>query len=75
MSTAGVFEIESSALRDGCHVIPDIEKRVFTRADNKRTFAEVSSSLATTINIDAAADIWRQAYLLSGFRRRKEREN
>ena len=74
MSTAGVFEIERSALRHGCHDIPDIEKRVFTRADNKRTFAKASSSLATTINIDTAAEMWREACSSIGLRKTKGKE-
>ncbi|KAI4942717.1 hypothetical protein J4E91_009886 [Alternaria rosae] len=60
-SGAGVYKIERSALKDGYHDIPDTERRVFTRADNKKTFAKASPSLATTIDIDAAAEMWRGA--------------
>ena len=60
-SGPGVFKLERSALRDGYHDIPDIEKRVFTRADNKKLFGKASSSLTTTLDIDAAAGILQEA--------------
>ena len=65
-SGPGVFKLERSALRDGYHDIPDIERRVFTRADNKKLFGKASSSLTTTLDIDAAAGILQEAcYSLS----------
>jgi hypothetical protein len=60
-SGPGVFKIERSALREGYHDIPDIERRVFTRAENKKTFGRSSPSLGTTLDIDAAAEVWREA--------------
>lgn len=60
-SGPGVFRVERSSLRDGYHDIPDIERRVFTRADNKKVFGKASLSLATTLDIDAAVEICRGA--------------
>ncbi|CAG5156507.1 uncharacterized protein ALTATR162_LOCUS4304 [Alternaria atra] len=60
-SGPGVFKIERSALRDGYHDIPDVERRVFMRTENKKIFAKSSPSLATTLDIDRAAEVWREA--------------
>ena len=68
-------KIQRSALRDGYQYIPDIERRVFTRADSKRP-------------LQKRHDLWRRRLILmrqlryggklvppSAFRRRKERRN
>jgi pyroglutamyl-peptidase len=60
-SGPGVFRVERSALKEGYHDIPDIDRRVFTRAENKKTFAKSPASLVTTLDIDAAADVWQAA--------------
>jgi pyroglutamyl-peptidase len=57
----GVFKIERSAPREGYHDIPDIERRVFTRAENKKTFAKAPTSLVTSLSIDTAVEVWRDA--------------
>lgn len=65
-SPSGVFKIERSALRDGYHDIPDIDRKVFTRAENKKVFAKASSSFVTTLDIDSAFESWN--YACSSFR-------
>jgi pyroglutamyl-peptidase len=60
-SDPGVFKIERSAPKEGYHDIPDIDRKVFTRAENKKLFAKAPASLVTTLDIDSAADIWQAA--------------
>lgn len=60
-SGPGVFKVERSAAKEGYHDIPDIERRVFTRAENKKTFAKSSASLLTSLDVDAAIDAWQSA--------------
>jgi pyroglutamyl-peptidase len=60
-SGPGVFKVERSAPKEGYHDIPDIDRRVFTRAENKKTFGKAPTSLITTLDIDAAAEAWRAA--------------
>jgi pyroglutamyl-peptidase len=60
-SGPGVFKVERGAPREGYHNIPDIDRKVFTRAENKKTFGKAPASLVTTLDIDAAAEIWRSA--------------
>lgn len=55
----GAFKIERSAPRDGYHQYPDIRRRVFTRAENKNTFAKAPVSLSTTIDLGAAESVWQ----------------
>ncbi|KAF2621999.1 hypothetical protein BU25DRAFT_443512 [Macroventuria anomochaeta] len=38
---------------------PDIRRKVFTRAVNKKVFAKSPVSLSTTLDTDAAEEIWR----------------
>jgi pyroglutamyl-peptidase len=60
-SGPGVFKIERSALKEGYHDIPDIDRKVFTRAENKKIFAKSPASLVTTLDIDTAAATWKDA--------------
>ncbi|KAH7383876.1 hypothetical protein BKA66DRAFT_417126 [Pyrenochaeta sp. MPI-SDFR-AT-0127] len=60
-SGPGVFKVERSAPKEGYHDIPDIERRVFTRAENKKTFGKAPTSLVTSLDIDTAIDIWRDS--------------
>lgn len=60
-SDPGVFKLERSALRDGYQDIPDIDRRVFTRLENKKEFGKAPDSLVTTLEVDMAAWIWRDA--------------
>lgn len=60
-SGPGVFKLERSAPKEGYHDIPDIDRKVFTRAENKKTFGKAPASLVTTLNIDSAAEAWKIA--------------
>lgn len=60
-SGSGVFKVERSAPKEGYHDVPDIDRKVFTRAENKKTFGKAPASLVTTLDIDAAAEMWRSA--------------
>jgi pyroglutamyl-peptidase len=60
-SGSGVFKIERSAPKEGYHDIPDIVRKVFTRAENKKIFAKAPASLVTTLYIDSAAETWQAA--------------
>lgn len=57
-SSAGVFKVERSALKEGYHDIPDIDRKVFTRAENKKTFGKAPASLVTSLDIDTAVEAW-----------------
>lgn len=60
-SGPGVFKVERSARKEGYHDIPDIVRKVFTRAENKKAFGKALTSLGTTIDIDAVAEAWQAA--------------
>ena len=57
-SGRGIFKVERSAPREGYHEFPDIRRKVFTRIENKTTFAKSPAALSTTLDIDAAAEVW-----------------
>jgi hypothetical protein len=60
-SAPGAFKVERSAPKEGYHDIPDIDRKVFTRVENKSTFGKAATSLVTTIDIDSATEMWRHA--------------
>jgi hypothetical protein len=60
-SGPGVFKIEHSAPKEGYHDIPDFERKVLTRAENKKAFGKAATSLVTSLDIDAAVKTWRDA--------------
>lgn len=60
-SGPGVFKIERSAPKEGYHDIPDIDRKVFTRAENKKVFGKAPASLITTLDVDAATEVWQHA--------------
>ncbi|KAF2832537.1 peptidase C15, pyroglutamyl peptidase I-like protein [Ophiobolus disseminans] len=60
-SSPGVFKLERSAPKEGYHDIPDIDRKVFTRAENKKTFGKSAASLVTTIDVDSAVEVWQTA--------------
>jgi pyroglutamyl-peptidase len=60
-SDPGVFKLERSAPKEGYHDIPDIDRKVFTRAENKKMFAKAPASLVTTLDVESAAEIWKAA--------------
>ncbi|KAF2848331.1 peptidase C15, pyroglutamyl peptidase I-like protein [Plenodomus tracheiphilus IPT5] len=60
-SAPGVFKLEKSAKREGYHDIPDIDRRVFTRAENKKIFGKAAPSLHTSLDIETVVARWRGA--------------
>jgi pyrrolidone-carboxylate peptidase len=58
-SGRGVFKVERSAPREGYHEIPDVCRKVYTRAENKKGFGKSPASLSTTLDVDAVEEIWR----------------
>ena len=60
-SGPGVFKVERSAPKEGYHDYMDTEKKVFTRAENKKTFGKSPASLITTLDLDAAVNSWQDA--------------
>ncbi|KAF1848997.1 peptidase C15, pyroglutamyl peptidase I-like protein [Cucurbitaria berberidis CBS 394.84] len=60
-SGPGVFKVERSAPKEGYHEFPDVERRVFTRAENKKTFGKAPATLATTLDLVTAVDAWRDS--------------
>lgn len=57
----GVFKIEKSAPKEGYHDIPDVERKVFTRAENKKVLGKAPASLGTSLDIDSAVGKWQDA--------------
>ena len=60
-SGPGVFKVEQSAPKEGYHNYMDVEKKVFTRAENKKAFGKSSASLITSLNLDTAVQAWQLA--------------
>jgi pyrrolidone-carboxylate peptidase len=48
------FSIERSANKEGYHEIPDVKRKVLTRAENKKTFGKSALSLASSLDLDTA---------------------
>jgi hypothetical protein len=55
------FAVEQSALREGYHDIPDIDRKVITRAENKKLFGKAPASLATLLDLESAVAAWQSA--------------
>lgn len=55
------FAIEQSALKEGYHDIPDIERKVITRAENKKLFGKAPASLNTSLDLGSAVPAWQAA--------------
>jgi pyroglutamyl-peptidase len=68
-SEPGVFKLERSAPKEGYHDIPDIDRKVFTRAENKKTFGKAHTFLQTTLDVDAAVGMWQDACASSSLSR------
>jgi pyroglutamyl-peptidase len=60
-SNPGVFKLERSAPKEGYHYTPDIERRVFTRLENKKTFAKAPASLTTNLDVETVVERWWDA--------------
>ncbi|KAK8115903.1 hypothetical protein PG984_012405 [Apiospora sp. TS-2023a] len=52
------FAVEQTAPKEGYHEIPDIARRVFTRAENKARFGKSAESLATDLPLELVVDSW-----------------
>ncbi|KAK6846200.1 peptidase C15- pyroglutamyl peptidase I-like protein [Apiospora arundinis] len=52
------FAVERSAPKEGYHEIPDIARRVFTRAENKARFGKSAESQVTDIPLEQVVDLW-----------------
>jgi pyroglutamyl-peptidase len=55
------FAIEKSALKEGYHEIPDVARKVLTRAENKKTFGKAPGSLATSFDLESVVSEWEDA--------------
>lgn len=55
------FAVEQSALKEGYHDIPDIDRKVITRAENKKLFGKAPFSLATSLDLESAVTTWQAA--------------
>jgi len=54
------FAVEQSAARDGYHEVPDVERRVFTRAENKKEFGKSTEVLSCGLDLESVVDEWRE---------------
>jgi len=55
------YAIEQSAMKDGYHDIPGQDRRVFTRAENKKVFGKAASSLSTSLDLATTVSLWQNA--------------
>ncbi|KAF2872801.1 hypothetical protein BDV95DRAFT_606371 [Massariosphaeria phaeospora] len=55
------FAVEQSAAKDGYHDIPDVDRKVFTRAENKKVFGKAAEELRTALDLEAAVGAWQGA--------------
>ncbi|KAG2018209.1 hypothetical protein CC2G_007655 [Coprinopsis cinerea AmutBmut pab1-1] len=53
--------VEQSALKEGYHEIPDYDRKVFTRSDNKTAFAKHPSSLKSSLDLESAVSACQSA--------------
>ena len=54
------FSLERSAPRDGYHQVPDVDRRVFTKAETKACWGRAPAALATALDLDAVLAAWRR---------------
>ncbi|TVY39282.1 Pyroglutamyl-peptidase [Lachnellula subtilissima] len=54
------FAIEKSALRDGYQLLPDIARKVFTKAESKKKWGKSLERLETTLDFDDVVDRWKK---------------
>lgn len=54
------FAVERGAHREGYHEVPDEGRRVFTRAENKKTFAKEAARIDSTLDLEAAVAGWQE---------------
>ncbi|KAF2439497.1 peptidase C15, pyroglutamyl peptidase I-like protein [Karstenula rhodostoma CBS 690.94] len=66
------FAIEQSALKEGYHDIPDVDRRVITRVENKKLFGKAPASLATSLDLESVVAAWQTACAGLGFPLRGE---
>lgn len=55
------FAVEQTAPKEGYHEIPDIARRVFTRAENKARFGKSAASLATELPLEQVVESWQDS--------------
>jgi pyroglutamyl-peptidase len=53
------FAIEQGADRDGYHQIPDVSRKVFTKADTKKLWPKSPERLETSFNVDEILPKWK----------------
>jgi pyroglutamyl-peptidase len=55
------FAIEKGAPRDGYHAIPDEDRKVFTKAENKKLWGKSPERLDPGFNFEKALEGWKKA--------------
>ena len=56
------FGIERSAPRTGYHQYPDLDRKVFTKADTKKLWGKSSEKLMTTLDRDDVLGRWQREF-------------
>jgi pyroglutamyl-peptidase len=54
------FAIERGAARDGYHSIPDEERKVFTKAENKKLWRKSPERLVSAFGFEKAIGVWKR---------------
>ncbi|KAF2475304.1 peptidase C15, pyroglutamyl peptidase I-like protein [Lindgomyces ingoldianus] len=54
------FAVELGAQKEGYHDVPDIDRRVFTRVENKKGFGKEVGELRSGVDLESVVRVWGQ---------------
>ncbi|KAL9115018.1 MAG: hypothetical protein Q9227_001262 [Pyrenula ochraceoflavens] len=57
------YSVETGADRDGYHQVPDMDRRVFTRAEGKAAWGKLPERMETTVDLEDVLGRWRRKWL------------
>ncbi|KAL5408371.1 hypothetical protein PMIN03_006563 [Paraphaeosphaeria minitans] len=66
------YAVEQSAPKEGYYDVSDSDRKVITRAENKKLFGKAPSSLATSLDLASAVSAWQSACGRWGFPSKKK---
>jgi pyrrolidone-carboxylate peptidase len=54
------FAVEKGAEREGYHEVPDMGRRVFTRAESKKMYGKELARLESSLDLESAVEAWKE---------------
>lgn len=70
------FSVERSAMRDGYHEYPDLDKRTLTKTETQKLWGKKSAErLETSLDLDAVVDIWQSILKEMQVKKKNQKEN